>query len=178
MGKLTKKATSKIIDLVQAIDHSMGKNISFDEAWEIISEYVGIEGDIYTTNSGVTKFTLYKGEDIVGTLEWNNDDVFMLDQGDWNWTKIFNDVIEYMMKNKLVKKPRSKSREHISTSNKNYNIKTSDTPQTPSTSMDIDELKRKKSSLYQKIREWGKKGKDVTELKVEYDNICAQIKAK
>lgn len=177
MGKLTKKATSKIIDLVQAIDHSMGKNISFDEAWEIISEYVGIEGDIYTANNGVTKFTLYKGEDIVGTLEWSNDDVFMLDQGDWNWTKIFNDVIDYMMKNKLVKKPRAKSKEYIPTSNKNYNIKTSDTPQQPPTS-NIDELKRKKSSLYQKIREWNKKGKDVTELKAEYDNICMQIKAK
>lgn len=174
MRKLTKKATSKIIDLVQAIDHSMGKNISFDEAWEIISEYAGIEGDIYTANNGVTKFTLYKGEDIVGTLEWSNDDVFMLDQGDWNWTKIFNDVIEYMMKNKLVKKPRSKSKEHTTTSNKRYNIKT---PTTPPTS-NIDELKRKKSSLYQKIREWSKKGKDVTELKAEYDNICAQIKAK
>ena len=42
--KISKKATSKIINLVQSIDPKRSKLTTFDEAWEVISEAWGLSG--------------------------------------------------------------------------------------------------------------------------------------
>ena len=103
--KESKKASAKIITLIQAINPKVSKNTSYNEAWEIISEYAGFEGDIKNSNkNSTTTFTLYKGEKIIKEFVWEN--AFKPLEGDWDWTLIFSEVIEYMMKNKLVKKPR------------------------------------------------------------------------
>lgn len=170
MAKLTKKATPKIIELVRAIDTGMGKNISFDEAWDIIGEYIGVEVEMVCNTNNVTTMVMYKGDDEIGKLSWNN--VFIKENGDWDWNRIYKDAIEYMMKNKIVKKPRQ-SHPQKKTNNNIINKKS-----TLNEAQDnIDDLKKKKQSLYQKLRKWKMKGKDVTVLQKEYDNICSALKS-
>jgi hypothetical protein len=87
MAKASKKASSSIISLVQAIDSSKSKLISYDEAWEVISEYTGIEGGIYNSiKTNKTVFTLSiksDDEDIeIGKNEFDSKDVFL--DGDWD----------------------------------------------------------------------------------------------
>ena len=111
MAKLSKKANVDIISFVLAIDPNQSKLTSYDEAWDIISEYGGITGNLYTGKNkkqSKTRFDLIKesNESVIYTFEWNNKDVFC--EGDWNWTKIFKDVLDYVIKNKIVKKPRAK----------------------------------------------------------------------
>lgn len=171
MAKLTKKATQKIIELVQAIKPGTGKNTSFDEAWEILAEYANIEADMLCDINDNTIIALYKGDKEVGRLNVNNS--YIKDKGDWDWNIIYREVIEYMMKNKLVKKPRvqiKKSNVATTTNNNIYNIKSND-----GITDELQQLKKKKSSLYQKIREWKKKGKDVSELEKEYNSIIESL---
>ena len=107
--KMSKKASAKIISLVQAIDSKASKNTCYNEAWDIISEYGDLDGELKTVDkTSKTSFTLYKGEKILHEFEWSNETVFDKTCGDWDWTVIFSEVIEYIMKNKLVKKPRAK----------------------------------------------------------------------
>lgn len=111
MSKISKKASANIISLVQSIDPNASKLTSYDEAWDIISEYCDITGNLYTGKNkkqSKTKFELIKesNDSIIYTFEWDNKDVFA--DGDWDWTKIFKEVLEYLIKNKLVKKPRKK----------------------------------------------------------------------
>ena len=111
MAKLSKKATADIISFVLAINPNHSKLTSYDEAWDIISEYGGITGNLYTGKNkkqSKTKFELIKesNDSIIYTFEWDNKDVFC--DGDWDWTKIFREVIDYIIKNKVIKKPRKK----------------------------------------------------------------------
>lgn len=107
MAKISKKATTKIIDLVQSINPKVSKNTSFDEAWHIIAEYINIEYSIYTSIKLGTKFTIHVKDKNIDILTWSNNDVFTED-GDWDWTTIYKDAIEYIISHKMVKKPRKK----------------------------------------------------------------------
>ena len=111
--KISKKASTDIISFVKAIDPQASKLTSYDEAWEIIAEYGGLIGDLKTKSvrqGPTTTFTLYKenGSELKNIHEfvWENKEVF--DKGDWDWTIIYKEVCEYIIKNKLVKKPRAK----------------------------------------------------------------------
>lgn len=169
MAKLTKKATQKIIELVQAIKPGTGKNTSFDEAWDIISEYVGIEIEMTCDIKDNTIIVLYKEDKEIGRLNINNS--YIREKGDWDWNIIYKDIIEYMMKNKIVKKPKAKKSIVATATNNNiYNIKSND-----GITDEVQQLRKKKSSLYQKIREWKKKGKDVSELEKEYKLIIESL---
>lgn len=170
MAKLTKKATQKIIELVQSIKPGTGKNTSFDEAWDIISEYVGIEIKMTCDIKDNTIIVLYKEDKEIGRLNVNNS--YIREKGDWDWNIIYKDIIEYMIKNKIVKKPRVQIKKSnvATTANNIYNIKSND-----GITDEVQQLKKKKSSLYQKIREWKKKGKDVSELEKEYNSIIESL---
>lgn len=102
-NKLSKKASTKIIEVVQNIDPSRSKLTTYDQAWEVISGAWGLTGDLNTyvkAGSEKTVFTLCtESERKLHTFEWNNSDVF--EDGDWNWTQIFGDVLKYIIKNKL-----------------------------------------------------------------------------
>lgn len=193
MAKASKKASSSIISLVQAIDSSKSKLISYDEAWEVISKYTGIDGGIYNSiKTDKTVFTLSiksDDEDIeIGKIEFDSKDVFL--DGDWDWTVIFKTVIEYMIKNKLVKKPRTKK--GGSKSDGKYVLKRSKTAQISKISteltkslpkeekavksQDIQELRKKRFKLSCKISNWKKKGKDITQLEKEYNELRQIIK--
>ncbi len=168
MAKISKKATAKIIELVQSIDKSIGKNISFVEAWGIIAEYVGVEGSITTDVHNSTIFEIYKDDQVIGSLSWDN--AFDPLQGTWDWTLMYKDVIEYMMSHKLVKKPR--------TSKKVVVVPTKVDKQSTKVDNDLDTLKRRKNTLYRKIRNIRLKTPtaDVSGLVKEYDEICSKLK--
>lgn len=97
--KISKKATAKIINLVQSIDPKRSKLTTFDEAWEVISEAWGLSGSLKSDNT-TTTFALTTDQDtMLHKFIWDNKDVFC--DGDWDWTKVFDEVIKYIMKNKL-----------------------------------------------------------------------------
>lgn len=99
--KNSKKASTKIIEIVQKIDPSRSKLTTYDEAWEVISKEWGLTGDLKTTKD-TTTFLLTVDQDIttpIHKFEWNTTDVF--EEGDWDWTTIFGDVLKYVIKNKL-----------------------------------------------------------------------------
>ena len=97
--KISKKATVKIINLVQSIDPKRSKLTTFDEAWEVISEAWGLSGSLKSDNT-TTTFALTTDQDtMLHKFTWDNKDVFC--DGDWDWTKVFDEVIKYIMKNKL-----------------------------------------------------------------------------
>lgn len=111
MSKISKKASANIISFVQAINPNQPKLTSYDEAWDIISEYGGITGTLQTHHSSKRNETVFElikesNESVLYTFTWKNKEVFA--DGDWNWTKIFKEVLEYILKNKIVKKPRTK----------------------------------------------------------------------
>lgn len=111
MSKISKKASANIISLVQSIDHNASKLTSYDEAWDIISEYCNITGGLYTQHNSKQSLTIFdiiseSTNETIHSIEWQNKEVFA--DGDWDWTKIFKEVLEYLIKNKLVKKPRKK----------------------------------------------------------------------
>lgn len=99
--KVSKKASTKIIEIVQKIDPSRSKLTTYDEAWEVISKAWGLTGDIKTTKDSTT-FLLTVDQDTnnpIHKFEWKNSEVF--EDGDWNWTIIFGEVLKYIIKNKL-----------------------------------------------------------------------------
>ena len=107
--KESKKIPAKIYSFVEAIKPGISKNTSYDEAWDIIAEYGGLDGEVRSTHqTKQTRFILMRGEKEICDFDWDNKEVFKESEGDWDWTKIFSEVIEYVMKNKIVKKPRKK----------------------------------------------------------------------
>ena len=74
--KISKKATAKIINLVQSIDPKRSKLTTFDEAWEVISEAWGLSGSLKSDNT-TTTFALTTDQDTrLHKFTWNNKDVF------------------------------------------------------------------------------------------------------
>lgn len=111
MSKLSRKATVELIDYAQVINPKVPNTASYDEVWDVISEYGGITGNLYTshnTKRTYTTFEIIKESDgtVLHTLKWKNEDVF--ENGDWDWTKIFRDVLDCVTTKKLVKRPRRK----------------------------------------------------------------------
>lgn len=99
--KVSKKASTKVIETVQKIDPTRSKLTTYDEAWEVISKAWGLTGDIKTTGDSTT-FLLTVDQDTnnpIHKFEWENSEVF--EDGDWNWTIIFGEVLKYIIKNKL-----------------------------------------------------------------------------
>ena len=189
---MSKKASSNIISFVQAIDQKASKLTSYDEAWDIISAYGGITGNLITNNYKKKHGTVFEiiresDESIIHKFEWSNDKVFC--DGDWNWTLIFKDVLDYIIKNKIVKKPRSNKTQISSQISKISSKVNKCLPEKKNTvksqenavkidSMDIEELKKKKTALYGRIRDWRIKGKDTTELIKQYNKISELCKKK
>lgn len=207
--KISKKATSKIINLVQSIDPKRSKLTTFDEAWEVISEAWGLSGSLKSDNT-TTTFALTTDQDtMLHKFTWDNKDVFC--DGDWDWTKVFDEVIKYIMKNKLsnpknIKKlakqyvddaaavclsntakklaktaqiSKIDDKQHKSSGDNKNSVKSKENAvKIDSTvqSVSIESLKKKKSQLYYKIRSDKRKGRDVTGLEKEYDEIITQLK--
>lgn len=103
--KLTKKANTYILNNVLKINPKSSKNTTYDQAYEILMENWNMEGSIETTRKNLTKFKLFKEDEIIKTYEWNN----IFNEGMWDFDIIFRTVLEDIIKNKLFK-PAKKTR--------------------------------------------------------------------
>lgn len=168
--KLTKKASSRIYNVVIKFQPKASKLITYDEAWEVIANEGNLEGEVETKRNGDTKFILYKNDEIIHT--YNLTGTFKPEIGDWDWTTIYKTVLEDVISRRLyknAKKGKKKLEKPVSIekplSKKEEKV------------IDIEELKRLKFNLKMKIKNWTLKGKDTKELEKELSDIENKLKS-
>ena len=156
--KMTKKASVKVWKIASKFQPSISKNITFDEAWEIIAKEGNLEGAIETNRNRVTVFKLYKNDDVIDT--YNFPDSFK--EGDWDWNTIYKTVLEDVISRRLYKTKKS-NKQQIQKPIKSQESK--------------EDLKRLKFNLKMKIKHWANKGKDVSELIKELQELESKLKS-
>lgn len=181
--KISKKASSYVINIVQKINPQATKLTTWDQAWNIISEWASLEGELISNDNGRstdTTFELSKGDKILKVFTWPTAEVF--EAGDWDWTRIFKDVIEYILKEKIIKTPRKKRsdvgeacKQSVQRA-KTAQISRSEQEMKKDVSKELEALKKRKMSLYHKIYNLQLKHKDAKEYIIQYNQITEQIK--
>lgn len=175
--KLTKKASSKIYNVVIKFQPKASKLITYDEAWEVIAKEGNLEGELETKRNGVTKFILYKNDEVVH--EYDLTGTFKPEIGDWDWTTIYKTVLEDVVSRRLYKnvkiKKSKKSLEKPTSIEKPISKKES--PKKEEKVIDIKELRRQRDNLSVKIWDWKKKGKDVVELEKKLEQLKEELKS-
>lgn len=152
-----KRANASIVSFVQKTskERSLPSKINVEDAWCIISENLGLIGSVIS-NRAKTKFEMIWGEDEVPVkvLEWPTEEVYL--SGDWDWSRIYIGVLEFLMKNKLYSinkiKKYLKSVEKPIVNRTKTVLKSIETPKViKSIDQDENSLKSKKKQLYFKI---------------------------
>lgn len=186
--KLSKKASAKVWGVAAKFCPNLSKNTSYDEAWEIIATEGELEGDIEANKYGMTKFTLYRGEEVLHVYDLG----VVFRDGDWDWTTIYKTVCEDVVARRLYKKPKLSKKaqkqkdEEIAKLAAERKLKEEQEEQAmlkeqqkhPEQEQSKEELKRLKFNLKMKIKTWLKKGKDVTELEAELDELNKKLESK
>lgn len=191
MANPIKKATSKIVEFTQRVNKEAPEKMILDEAWGYISEGLQITGMCTTHGTsyrGITTFELITDDElgtIIQRFEWSNEDVYY--EGDWNWNKILDDVIKWLIEKKL--NTPKKIKKYIDTI---YTVKL---PKTTLKSKETDEVKidegkaelkesreileTRKKKLYFKIYNLKKKGETekLNQYVKEYDEVIEKLKA-
>lgn len=103
--KLSHKANAYVLNHVLKINPKVPKTTTYDQAYEILMENWNMDGSIETTRKNLTKFKLFKEDEIIKIYEWNN----IFNEGMWDFDIIFRTVLEDIIKNKLFK-PAKKTR--------------------------------------------------------------------
>lgn len=104
----TKKAGASILAYIKKLNPD-SKSITIYDVWEEMAQLGKLYGDLSTEiarQRKKTTFTILDDADEqkpIYTLEWDNDDVFDYTNGDWKWDRLFKDIVEYLMKTRLVK---------------------------------------------------------------------------
>lgn len=104
--KMSKKVNSYVLNQVLKIDSKVSKNTTYDMAYEILMENWDMYGSIETQRDRKTKFKLYREDEIIKIYEWDN----IFNEGNWDWTNLYRDVLEDIIKNKLYKPIKKKKR--------------------------------------------------------------------
>ena len=109
----SKKIDASTYKYISAFKPGISKLTTYDEAWGILCEMTNITcsiGTIDTKKRAATEIQLLYKDKEAAIHGWQlpNEDVWDGNEGDWNWTYIFKMLIEYVKKNKIVKKPRAK----------------------------------------------------------------------
>lgn len=186
--KLSKKASAKVWGVAAKFRPNLSKNTSYDEAWEIIATEGELEGDIEANKYGMTKFTLYRGEEVLHVYDLG----VVFRDGDWDWTTIYKTVCEDIVARRLYKKPKLSKKaqkqkdEEIAKLAAERKLREEQEEQAmlkeqqkqPEQEQTKEELDRLKFNLKMKIKNWTKKGKDVTELEAELKEINEKIASK
>lgn len=189
--KPIKKATSKIVAFTKRVNKGAPEKMTLDDAWGYISEGLQITGMCTThgtTERGITTFELITDDElgtVIQRFEWSNEGVFV--DGDWNWNKIIDEVVGWLMEKKL--NTPKKIKKYIDTI---YTLKPS---KTTLKSKETDEVKNdegkaktnesrevleaRKKKLYLKIYNLKKKGETekLNQYVKEYDEVIEKLKA-
>ena len=189
-NKLTHKAAPDVIDLIQTIDKSAGRNISWDEAWPVLAAASDLEFDIFYSNGKQqTEVTIFKGDSEIQSFAF--DDVFNKEENEFDFDKIYRRVIEFCIRNKYIKTPKGMKVKYKETAKSikakavTKSIETEIVEETPVDvykkkyeGLSVDKLKNKKCGLYQKIRKVKSTGKSTDELDNELEYLKKLLKTR
>lgn len=178
MEKYTKKATAKIFAEVLKVDPKASKLTTLDQAYVILMTNWDMELSIYGSVNASTKVALFRDEEIV--YEWEFEKAWMQNVGDFDWDTIYKITLEDIIKKKLYKRPKRSKRAQKKHDEEVAKAKLERgaqekieeiPPQKPEPELSLEELKKKRDRISVKLSNWKKKGKDVTELQKEYDEL-------
>ena len=197
---MDKKVSSKIWSLVNNVKSGVSKNITWSDAWEILSDWGGFDGGLETKANGETTMDIWIGDKKVKVLDitngWNEKD------GDWNWYEVFGQTLDYIFDEGLIRKPRAtrkdakikKVRKVAINETKIAQISKQTEEMTKSiaakkiaqnkavfeaqwySEKNLEDMKRRLGNLSVKKSDWVKKGKDVSELERMMDEFREKIK--
>ena len=185
---MSKKINSKIWTLVNNVEPGVSKNISWEQAWEKLSDWGGFEGGVETKADGTTLFDIWIEGVKVKVLTiadgWNEK------EGDWNWDQVFGQALDYIFDEGLIKKPRARRKDAKTKTIKKAVINRTKTAQISKqteemsnsiaaqenaqnkrvfeaqwySEKNLTDMKKRLNNLSVKKSDWKKKGKDVSEI--------------
>lgn len=197
---MSKKVSTKIWALVNNIEPGTSKNIDWESAWDKLASWGGFEGGLETKADGTTLFDIWIEGQKVKILNirdgWNEK------ERDWNWDQVFGQALDYIFSEGLIKKPRARRKDakvkKVAKAVINRTKTAQISKQTEEMSNyiakrveaqnkrvfeaqwyskeNLEQLKKKLSGLSVKKSSWKKKGKDVSEIENNMNEIKGQIK--
>lgn len=195
---MSKKVSTKIWTLVNNIEPGISKNISWDQAWEKLSDWGGFEGGVETKANGVTLFDIWIEGVKVKVLTiadgWNEKEM------DWNWDQVYSQALNYIFNEGLIKKPRARRKDAKTKGVKKAVINRTKTAQISKqteelknsiaerekelknkefekewySEKNLTDMKKRLGGLSAKKSNWKKKGKDVSEI----EEMMSEVKIK
>lgn len=185
MEKYTKKATARILKEVLKVNPKASGHTTFDQAFVTLMTHWNLELGIETDSNNMTTCTLYRDSD--KPKIWKLKDVWDQKEGDWDWNTVYKTILESVIKEKLYKRPKlgkralaklekEKSVKPVIVENDDADVmgtaKLTKIKQVES----IEDLKKRKGNLQVKKSDWKKKGKDISEIEKEIDDINNTLK--
>lgn len=114
--KYTKKVTAYIYKELVKVNPKISKLTSLDQAYVILMDKWDMQLSVNMIDYK-TKCVLYNKDD-EALFEWDfKEDIWDKKQCDWNWSVIYKDVLEDIIKQKLYK-PKKKSKRSSNKLNK------------------------------------------------------------
>ena len=184
--KYTKKATAKIIAEVLKLDPKASKLTTLDQAFVFLMGHWNMELGLMTKLNEPTKATLYRDDDT--PMEWSFEDVWIDKDGDYDWNRIYKEVLEDIIKKKLYKRPKlgkraqKKYEEEVAlkkAKREAEEAKENIVPEAPKPKLTIQELRKRRDNLSVKLCDWKKKNKDpmaIAEAEKQLEELKKQIK--
>lgn len=177
-----KKVKAGIYKFLNIISPGISKNTNNEIAFQKIAEWSNIDIDI-NIHSDNTEIFIYKDSIKVDGIVI---DGYMIDEKtrEIDWDHIYNDIMVFIIKNKLatkikgsklpkkyvqMQKAEAKARKKQEKEAIAEAKKQKDEPK-----LSIEELKKLKKKLYYKIYNQKGKGRDISELQKQYDEVIAQ----
>lgn len=197
---MSKKVSTKIWNLVNNVNPGISKNITWDEAWEILAEWGGFEGGVNTRADGTTLMDIWIGDTKINTITikdgWNEKEM------DWNWDQVYSQTLDYIFDEGLIKKPRARRKDAKVQTVRKAVINSSKTAQIAHetekmnntiaaaeqarknkefekewySEKNLMDLKKRLNNLTVKRSTWNKAGKDVSEIEVMIEDFRNKIK--
>ena len=185
---MSKKVSTKIWALVNNINPGTSKNLSWEQAWEKLSDWGGFEGGVETKADGTTLFDVWiegvKVKVLTIVNGWNEK------ERDWNWDQVFGQALDYIFDEGLIKKPRARRKDAKTKEVKKAVINRTKTAQISKQTEELSnsiaewekaqnkrvfeaqwyseknltDMKKRLGNLSVKKSDWKKKGKDVSEI--------------
>ena len=181
MEKYTKKATARILKEVLKVNPKASGFTSLDQAFVILMNQWDMELDV-VHDGEKTSSTLYRDGDKVHTWDFGN--IWIPQEGDFDWNVIYKKVLEDIIRLKLNKRPklgkraqkkleeeRAKRKPEVEVEEITEPIRTKPEPK-----VSLDDLRKKRSNLSAKKSMYKRQGKDTRDLDRELNDIKDQIK--
>ena len=178
MEKYTKKASARILKEVLKVNPKASGFTTLDQAFVILMTEWDMEMNIEESNN-ITTCTLIRDDDKPKT--WEFKDAWDEKIGDWDWNTIYKTVLEDIIKGRLYKRPKLGKRalkkiekekaEAALKAHKEIEKKQKEENEIKL----LENLKRRKGNLQVKKSDWKKKGKDISGIEKEIEDINIEL---